>query len=399
MHPVIDGRGKTICGHTFIAPQIWPGITVCTFRDMTPESEGVGPVYDSSALVEEVSGWLSKPADEVDRGFAGKERTRILAAVAELNAAALAGDSEGFYHQQLLLSRIYNLILRIPEEPTAEGSTAVHEVTRLLERATLEGEDRQLDGALLEDLPAEPGAYLSWLKDRARRHRVFKHPYYMDFIRHHATAADVRTYMIQESVVDGRFDDLLALMQVGTSGPAKMEIAGNFWDEMGNGKPAEVHTHLFNQIFDVFEVSQRELEESLTATALLSGNLAVLLSRYRHRYPEAVGFLGMTEWLVPDRFVQVVSAWERLGLPEVGIVYHRLHITVDSQHAAGWFHNIVKPSAPSEYMRRGIARGALWRLNSSARYLDERLAEVSGRMPGEKPEHHAAAESMQPVSG
>jgi hypothetical protein len=399
MHPVIDGRGKTICGHTYSSPQIWPGITVRTFRDMTPEPEGVGPVYDSSALVEEVSDWLSKPADEVDRGFAGKDRTRILKAVAELNDAALAGDSEGFYRQQLLLSRIYNLILRIPEEPTAEGSTAVHEVTRLLERATLAGEDRQLDAALLEDLPDEPGAYLSWLKDRARRHRVFKHPYYMDFIRHHATADDVRTYMIQESVVDGRFDDLLALMQVGTAGPAKMEIAGNFWDEMGNGKPAEVHTHLFNQIFEVFEVSQRELEESLTATALLSGNLAVLLSRYRHRYPEAVGFLGMTEWLVPDRFVQVVSAWERLGLPEVGIVYHRLHITVDSQHAAGWFHNIVKPSAPSEYMRRGIARGALWRLNSSARYLDERLAEVSARVPAEGAGHRPAEESMQPVSG
>ncbi|MEV7684030.1 iron-containing redox enzyme family protein [Streptomyces sp. NPDC056909] len=348
-------------------------------------------MYDSFALVEEISGWLSKPADEVDRRFTGKERDRILAAVNELNDEALSGNPESFYHQQLLLSRLHHLILRIPDAPTAEGSLAVHEVTGLLERATLRGEDRQLDAALLADLPSEPGQFLSWLKEQARAHRVFKHPYYMDFIRNHATEADVRTYMIQESVVDGRFDDLLALMQVGTSGPAKMEIAANFWDEMGNGKPAEVHTHLFNQIFDVFKVSEKELEESLTGTALLSGNLAVLLSRYRHRYPEAVGFLGMTEWLVPDRFVQVVSAWERLGLPDVGIVYHRLHITVDAQHAAGWFHNIVKPSAPSEFMRLGIARGALWRLNSSARYLDERLAEVSERLSGEKAEHSAVA--------
>ncbi len=45
----------------------------------------------------------------------------------------------------------------------------------------------------------------------------------------------------------------------------------------------------------------------LTANALLSGNLAVLLCRYRRYYPEAVGFLGMTEWLVPDRFKSVVS--------------------------------------------------------------------------------------------
>ncbi|MGW1836118.1 iron-containing redox enzyme family protein [Streptomyces sp. BBFR2] len=356
-------------------------------------------MYDSFALVEEISGWLSKPADEVDRAFAGKKRDRILAAVTELNERALSGEAESFYHQQLLLSRMHHLILRIPEAPTAEGSIAVHEVTRSLEQATLRGEDRQLDAAMLDDMPAESGQFLSWLKRQARSHRVFKHPYYMDFIRHHATAADVRTYMIQESVVDGRFDDLLALMQVGTAGPAKLEIAENFWDEMGNGKPAEVHTHLFNKIFDVFDVSEQELEESLTATALLSGNLAVLLSRYRHRYPEAVGFLGMTEWLVPDRFVQVVGAWERLGLPDVGIVYHRLHITVDSQHAAGWFHNIVKPSAPSEYMRRGMARGALWRLNSSARYLDERLAEVSGRMSGDTAGENGVRDAVPLGSG
>ncbi|MEV6183551.1 iron-containing redox enzyme family protein [Streptomyces sp. NPDC052015] len=182
---------------------------------------------------------------------------------------------------------------------------------------------------------------------------------------------------MQESVVDGRFDDLLAMMQVGTSGAAKMEIAQNFWDEMGNGKPEEVHTHLFNKIFEVFEIPADELERSLTANALLSGNLAVLLCRYRQYYPEAVGFLGMTEWLVPDRFVQVVHAWERLGLPDIGIVYHRLHITVDSQHAAGWFHNVVIPAAESEHMRRAIARGTLWRLNSSARYLDERMPAVA----------------------
>jgi hypothetical protein len=50
---------------------------------------------------------------------------------------------------------------------------------------------------------------------------------------------------------------------------------------------------------------------------------------------------------------------------------------LDSQHAAGWFHNVVVPAAASEFMRRGIARGTLWRLNSSARYLDERMQGLS----------------------
>jgi hypothetical protein len=45
-------------------------------------------------------------------------------------------------------------------------------------------------------------------------------------------------------------------------------------------------------------------------------------------------------------------------------------------------------------MRRGIARGTLWRLNSSARYLDERLAEVSRlALSGERIEYPAGEET------
>jgi len=330
-------------------------------------------------LVGEVSSWLIRPAAEVDRALQGKVRDQMVSAVCALNERSLAGDAEAFYCQQLLLSRVYALNLSIPDSPTAEGSVVIHEMTRLLEDATIVAENRWIEPGQLDEAPADPTAYLSWLKAIARGHRVFKHPYYVEFIRHRATDADLRDYVIQESVVDGRFDDLLAMMQVGTSGGAKMEVASNFWDEMGNGNPDEVHTYLFNKIFEVFDIAQDDLEKALTANALLSGNLAVLVSRYRHLYPEAVGLLGMTEWLAPHRFVQVVNAWERLKLPDVGIVYHRLHVTVDSQHAAGWFHNVVIPAASSEFMRRGIARGTLWRLNSSARYLDERLLAVSAR--------------------
>ncbi|MEU1480935.1 iron-containing redox enzyme family protein [Streptomyces sp. NPDC001668] len=329
--------------------------------------------HDPIAFVDEVSSWLTRDAADVDAHFSGEYRDRLTAGVDQLNDKVLTGDQQALYAQQLLLSRIYQMHTVLPEGTTAEGSVFVSEVTRQLERATAQAEDAWIDPELLDQAPDEPRAYLSWLKQLARGHRVFKHPYYHEFIRNQADVNDLRDYVMQESVVDGRFDDLLAMMQIGTSGPAKMEIATNFWDEMGNGDPDQVHTLLFNKIYEVFEIGAEELERSLTANALLSGNLAVMLSRFRKYYPEAVGFLGMTEWMVPDRFVQVVHAWERLGLPDIGIVYHRLHITVDSQHAAGWFHNVVVPAAESERMRRAIARGTLWRLNSSARYLDERM--------------------------
>jgi pyrroloquinoline quinone (PQQ) biosynthesis protein C len=279
----------------------------------------------------------------------------------------------------LLLARIYGMVTTIPHGRNAEGSVVLHEVTRLLEDATLAAENRFIEPGTVEAAPKEGKAFLSWIKGLARSHRVFKHPYYTEFINQHAQADDLRTYVIQESLVDGRFDDLLAMMQIGTDGPSKLEIASNFWDEMGNGKAEEVHTHLFNKIYEVFDITADEMESAMTASDLLAGNLALLLCRYRSLYPEAVGFLGMTEWLVPDRFTNVIRAWERLGLPDVGITYHRLHVTIDSVHAAGWFHNIVLPSATSDHMRHGIARGTLWRLNSSARHLDERLEQARAK--------------------
>jgi len=344
--------------------------------DTTPLD--AAPTDGFGTLVEEISAWLNRSAAEVDAAWTPSERERIIRTVDSLNAAAAAGDADAFYAQQFLLSRIYELHTRIPDNQTAEGSVALHEVTRLLEEATIRAQDADIEPGTLESVPSEPRAYLSWIKRTAKEHRVYKHQYYRDFIHNHATVDDLRAYVIQESVVDGRFDDLLAMMQVGTNGAAKMEIANNFWDEMGNGDHAQVHTLLFNNIFEVFDVQADDLERSLTANALLSGNLAVLLCRYRQFYAEAVGFLGMTEWLVPDRFVHVLHAWDRLGLPESGVAYHRLHVTIDSQHAQGWFHNVVLPAAESEHMRRGIARGTLWRLNSSARYLDERTPASAG---------------------
>jgi hypothetical protein len=337
-------------------------------------------MFDFAGVTDEIYSWLGMPADDVDRTVSGTYRARVLDQVKTLNQQASAGAQDAFYQQQRLLFRIYQLGLSLaPGEPTAEGSVVLHEISRLLEAATAEKEDGYISAAVLAQMPTRPAVYVSWLKNLAKTHPVYKHPYYHEFIRDQADREDMRRHMILESVLDSRFDDLLALMQVGTAGEAKMEIARNLWDEMGNGRREEVHSALFEKIFQVFEVSETDLDAALTATAMLTGNLAVMLCRYRHRYPEAVGYLGMTEWLVPDRFVQVVHAWERLGLPEVGIDYHRLHITVDAQHAAGWFHNVVAPAAGSAAMRLGIARGTLWRLNSSARYLDQRMAE-EGRL-------------------
>lgn len=208
-----------------------------------------------SAVISLVSSWLDRPARELDETVDCETRTAVANALRALGERRAGGDQRAFYQQQLLLSRIYGLGLRLPEKETAEGSAVLAGLTRVIEEATIEAEDARVPGGLIDEAPDDPKAFLSWLKDTARQHRAFKHPYYSEFIRNEADFEDIRSYVIQESVIDGRFDDLLAMMQVGTGGGTKMEIAQNFWDEMGNGDYSQVHTSLFNQIFTVFDIS------------------------------------------------------------------------------------------------------------------------------------------------
>jgi hypothetical protein len=50
-----------------------------------------------------------------------------------------------------------------------------------------------------------------------------------------ATWPEVVNFLALEGGPDGGFDDRVALCQVGLAGSAKLELAQNFWDEMGNG--------------------------------------------------------------------------------------------------------------------------------------------------------------------
>lgn len=332
----------------------------------------------------EFGSWLAeqlhRPAEDVDRDWSDPaDFAGLLDRVRSLDAKRREGDEDAYFAQQWILSKLQALYMQLPDGESAEGSYVVYAITRRLEQDTMAIEDEKIPASLYEEMPESGTEFVHWLKDRARNHGAYKHPYYHKFIHDNARPQDLRRYVIQESSVDSRFDDLLALMQVGVDGDAKMEIASNYWDEMGNGKPEEVHTLLFGKIVAHFGIEEWELQDSASADSLLQGNLAAITSRHRHLYGEAVGYLGMTEWLVPDRFSQVVHAWNRLGLDPVGIVYHDLHISVDAHHASGWFRNVIAPAAENRRLCAAMLRGAMWRLNSSERYLNANLAEAEAR--------------------
>jgi pyrroloquinoline quinone (PQQ) biosynthesis protein C len=150
-----------------------------------------------------------------------------------------------------------------------------------------------------------------------------------------------------------------------------MEIASNYWDEMGNGKPEEVHTHLFQKTLDYLGVDAEYIRNNVFHESVASGNMSSCLAMYRRHNLRALGYFGTTEYIAPKRFKSLLKAWERNRLDPVFAQYHRLHVSIDAAHGAAWLNNVIAPLVEKNPdCGRAIAEGMLLRLESSNDYLD-----------------------------
>jgi hypothetical protein len=168
-------------------------------------------------------------------------------------------------------------------------------------------------------------------------------------------------FLAVEGGPDGGFDDLVALCQVGLAGEPKLELARNYWDEMGNGSLDAVHTVLHDDLVAAAGMP-RIPEDEQTEEALERAALNGLLATNRYLQPEFVGSLGMTELQAGPRCRLVVQALERLGAPAGTFPFYREHAEVDPRHGADWVENAVKPLVAADpFWGRRIVRGASWR--------------------------------------
>ncbi|MBL4898072.1 MAG: iron-containing redox enzyme family protein [Colwellia sp.] len=252
------------------------------------------------------------------------------------------------------------------------------DVASELMRGLFAQEDAHLDADIMGSMPRNGNEYVRWLRKQIHEHRVYSHPIYEPFLTEQATRENLKYFFAQETTLDPKFDDCLALMQVGTAGVTKMEIAHNYWDEMGNGKPEEVHTTLFKHLIDELEITPAYISETLSTLSKSSGNLSAGVCFEREHFYKAIGYFGVSEYLAPSRFKKILIGFKRLGFSDRANIYHDLHISVDTGHAQGWFNNVVAPLVTeSEAAAKEITRGAFYRLNNSARYLDSALAHMT----------------------
>jgi hypothetical protein len=239
-----------------------------------------------------------------------------------------------------------------------------------IEQAWLRWENAQVDPSQLPETAAEFADWFTALRDRHVQ------PEFCSYLAQEATLEEIALFFLAEELVDSRFDDLVAMAQIGAAGTSKLTMAENYWDEMGEGKLERMHTLLFEHSAKYMRsklanhaVNLAELE---CAEVFENANLVLLFGIHRHLAPRGLAAMGVMEYSAPDRFQAMVEGCTRLDVPADVIAYQRIHVHVDADHGTEWLDNVLVPLVNrSPAALREVSLGALVRERVGTAYYNQ----------------------------
>ncbi len=221
-------------------------------------------------------------------------------------------------------------------------------------------------------IPSSPREFTDWYESLRKLHNE-QESILFDFIQNEASIEEIAYYVYWESKVDGRFDDLIALAQIGLDGKPKLVIAENYWDEMGRGKIEKMHTYMFCQSANYltqFLKPQYTLEGTPPLECLKNSNLLMKYAIRREFSPRLLGALGILEDTATNRFKKITEGMRRVNLPKNIIAYYLEHIKMDETHGNEWKTYVFDPlvNKGDILLIKEIAKGALIRYNVAIDY-------------------------------
>jgi Iron-containing redox enzyme len=235
---------------------------------------------------------------------------------------------------------------------------------RRAEEEFVSGERAALTDSL-RDLPSDVERFMSWF-ERLRETGPGQHDPLFAWLAEECTLADMRWFLGQELAGEAGFEDLLAFTQVKMPVRVKLEMARNYWDEMGRGRRIGMHGPMLERLAET--LSARLSMDQIVWESLALGNLMVALAWNRRYAYQAVGALGVVELTAPDRAKQVNAGLRRLGVGPEARKYFAMHATLDIKHSAAWNQEVLRPLVEADdRAARAIAEGALMRLGAGAR--------------------------------
>ena len=170
--------------------------------------------------------------------------------------------------------------------------------------------------------PRDEKGFVDWFEDLKITGAGQNDPLF-DWLASEADADQMNWFLTQEAAGEAGFDDLLALAQVKIPCEAKLELARNYWDEMGRGTRAGMHGPMLEAAVKVLDL-QPSIETTLWPSLALANTLTAFSTTRRYAW-HAIGALGVVELTAPTRVAKVAAGLKRLGRPPAVRKYFHLH--------------------------------------------------------------------------
>lgn len=296
-------------------------------------------------------------------------------ALEESYYAVFANKSEHNTHANELQQRLNRHYKQLMSEPK-HFLEIPDDASDLLEIRSIENAwSRYLDLCISKDLPKSKKEFREWYASVNNVYKSSVKPFF-EYFSNHATLEELAIYLIYEQEVDGSFDDIVALGQIGLQGKSKMVLAENYWDEMGNGVAEAVHTTMFADSVDYLRAilnqtnPKLDVSRNIPTDILANGNMLLMYANRRKYIARLLGAITILEDTAPDRFISTVSLMKKHNLPEQVIRYHEVHVCCDCRHGEDLLDHVLMPLIMdgSDMFLSEVCKGILVRLYVALEY-------------------------------
>jgi hypothetical protein len=246
----------------------------------------------------------------------------------------------------------------------------------------------RLEGAFIEafrarvaplaaGVPSDPAGFVAWfegLKDNGPGQWDPLFPW----LASEATLEELKWFLTQEAAGEAGFDDLVAYTQVKLPARPKLELARNYWDEMGRGNLGGMHGPMLERTVESLQLIPT-IDGTLWQSLCLANTMTALATTRRYVY-QSIGALGVVELTAPTRVGLVGEGLKRLGCPPVARKYFVLHAQLDIEHSAAWNAEALVPLVEADPdCARFIAEGAIMRLMCGEQCFEAYRSHLWGR--------------------
>jgi hypothetical protein len=248
-------------------------------------------------------------------------------------------------------------------------------------RLILDGDSKmlRLEGAFLEELrveiaeeaqaaPLDPAGFVAWFEGLnetgpGQGDSLFA------WLAEEATLDEMRWFLTQEAAGEAGFEDLVAYAQVKLPARAKLELARNYWDEMGRGNPKGMHGPMLDGLVEALAL-EPSIDTTVWESLALANAMTAMATTRRYAF-HAVGALGAIELTAPARATATSAGLRRLGIDGKQRHYFDLHAVLDVKHSEAWNREAIGPLVAEDPRRAtALAEGALIRLKCGARCFE-----------------------------